>query len=196
MEHPDPDFPATAAALSLNDPSRPRLEVPGVAELYRKYRSELCRYVTRTFGRGPPEPEDVVQSAFARYAALVDPGAVENPRAFLYRTAHNVAVEHFRHEATRSRHDSSIVIDSGFTDELDGERVLLARERYRILHDTIERMDTRRRTLLIMNRVHELSFAEIARRTGMSQTQVKRLVADAIVQCNEVLERALPGGCN
>jgi DNA-directed RNA polymerase specialized sigma24 family protein len=42
-----------------------------------------------------------------------------------------------------------------------------------------------------MNRLQELSFAEIARRTGISQTQVKRLVADAIVQCSAALRRHL-----
>lgn len=164
-----------------------------VADLYREYRAELCRYVTKTFGRGPPEPEDVVHTAFLRYAALADPAAVADPRAFLYRTAHNVAIDHFRRETTRFRIDTPDAMAAPILDELDGERVLLVQERHRVLNDVILSMDQARRDLLIMNRIHELSFAEISRRTGISQTQVKRLVADAIVECNEALERAFDG---
>lgn len=55
-----------------------------LAELYRRHLSELTRYIARTFGAGPPDPEDVVQEAFAQFAALENPQAVENPRAFLF----------------------------------------------------------------------------------------------------------------
>lgn len=164
-----------------------------VADLYREYRTELCRYVMKTFGRGPPEPEDVVHTTFLRYAALTDPAAVTDPRAFLYRTAHNVAIDYFRRESTRNRIEGVEPATAPTLDELDGERVLLVQERHRVLHATLVAMDQTRRDLLIMNRIHELSFAEISRRTGISQTQVKRLVADAIVECNEALERAFDG---
>jgi RNA polymerase sigma factor (sigma-70 family) len=171
--------------------SRHSLDDSTLAALYRRHRAELCSYVARTFGRGPPEPDDVVQSTFVQYAALPNPSALINPRAFLFRIAHNTAVEYRRREATHSRIDQQRIgpESAASADELDGERVLLAKERCRIIEQAIRGMDATRSQLLIMHRIHELSFAEISRRTGISQTHVKRLVADAIVECNDALRR-------
>ncbi|MGE5502716.1 MAG: RNA polymerase sigma factor, partial [Ignavibacteriales bacterium] len=71
---------------------------PGLAALYRRHWAELVGYARRTFGAGPPEPEDIVQATFARFAALPANTEVANPRAFLFRTAHNIGVD-----AQRSR---------------------------------------------------------------------------------------------
>lgn len=163
-----------------------------VAEAYLRYRAELCRYVSRTFGSAVPDPQDIVQSVFAQYAALDDAAVVENPRAFLYRAAHNTAIQHLRRESARARLEHGLQADAEFLDDCDGESVLLLRERHRILEAAIRALDPRRQRVLVMNRIHGLSFAEISRRTGMSQTQVKRLAADAIAACNDALLRAFP----
>ncbi len=179
----------------MNRASAVPLAAPSMAELYLRYRTELCRYVTRTFGRTVPDPQDIVQAAFVQYAALTDRASIANPRAFLYRCAHNAAVQHLRREGTRSRfrHGLEAQAEVDISDDQDGESVLLIRERYRIMEAAIRAMEPKRQEVLIMNRIHGLSFAEISRRTGRSQTQVKRLVADAILECNAALNRALPG---
>lgn len=56
-------------------------------QIYRQYWSELCNYVLKTFGAGPPDPEDVAQAAFAKFAALENTDNIENKRAYLYSTA-------------------------------------------------------------------------------------------------------------
>jgi RNA polymerase sigma-70 factor (ECF subfamily) len=44
--------------------------------------------------------------------------------------------------------------------------------------------------MLIMNRIHGLSYAEIARQKGCSQTLVKTVVARALVACERALREA------
>jgi DNA-directed RNA polymerase specialized sigma24 family protein len=70
--------------------------------IYRQHWDEICRYVRRSFGAGPPDPEDVAQAAFARFAALDVEVQVANPRAFLFRTAHNIAIDARRSGSGRS----------------------------------------------------------------------------------------------
>lgn len=65
-------------------------------QAYRQYWSKLCKYVNTKFGPGPPDPEDVAQLAFTRYAALENPAEVKNPRAYLYSTARNIVFDHYR----------------------------------------------------------------------------------------------------
>jgi RNA polymerase sigma-70 factor (ECF subfamily) len=167
---------------------RRRREAP-LAELYRRHLRELTRYIARTFRTGPGDPEDVVQEAFLQFAAMENPQAVENPRAFLYRTARNLAVDRHRRAVVRSHfaHEQIPAADALLADDRDAERVLSARQRLSIVEQTIRDMDPRRRAVFVLNRIHELSHAEISRRLRLPQTTVKRLVAAAIVECERSL---------
>jgi RNA polymerase sigma factor (sigma-70 family) len=165
-----------------------RAESP-LADLYRRHLGELTRYIIHTFGAGPPDPEDVVQEAFAQFAALEDPQAVENPRAFLYRSAHNLVVDHHRRHIVRNRfaREQAPAPDAEISDDRDAERVSCARQRLSIVEQAIRSMEPRRRTVFVLHRIHELSYAEISRRLRMPETTVKRLVAAAIVDCERSL---------
>jgi RNA polymerase sigma-70 factor (ECF subfamily) len=174
-------------AMRVADFARQR-ETP-LAELYSRHLSELTRYIAKTFGAGPPEPEDVVQEAFAQFAALENPHAVENPRAFLYRSAHNLVVDHHRRHLVRNRfaREQASTTAAETSDDRDAERVSSARQRLSIVERAIRDMEPRRRTVFVLNRIHELSYAEISRRLRMPETTVKRLVAGAIVECERSL---------
>jgi RNA polymerase sigma factor (sigma-70 family) len=171
----------------------PPAERPGeaVERAYRQHWSELCAYVRKTFGAGPPEPEEVAQNAFARFAAM-DAAEVANPRAFLYRTAHNIVLDHRRREAVRSRLSVEVaVLDfGGETANADGERVLSAKERLAIVDRAIRAMEPRRRKVLIMHAIHGLNYTDIARRLGVSPTRVTQLFAEAVALCNAALRDA------
>jgi RNA polymerase sigma-70 factor (ECF subfamily) len=174
-------------AMRVADVARQR-EAP-LAELYRRHLGELTRYIARTFGAGPPDPEDVVQEAFAQFAALENPHAVENPRAFLYRSAHNLVVDHHRRHLVRNRfvREQAPAANEETSDDRDAERVLSARQRLSIVERAVRDMEPRRRTVFVLNRIHELTYAEISRRLRMPETTVKRLVAAAIVECERSL---------
>jgi hypothetical protein len=53
--------------------------------------------IRATFGFRAADPQDVAHSAFARYVSIDVRQAVENPRAFLYTTARNIALDITRH---------------------------------------------------------------------------------------------------
>jgi len=163
-------------------------EEPRLAALYRRHWDEICGYVRRRFGPGPPEPEDVAQAAFMRLSARTDVGDLENPRAFLYRVAYNLAIEERRRLDARGRAEAGSADDAPPTDDRDPERVLSGKERRRLLAIAVSTLEPRTRQILIMSRQDELSSAEIARRLKLSPTHVKRLMAQAIAHCRAVVE--------
>lgn len=163
-----------------------------IDQAYRQYWTELCHYVRKTFGAGPPEPEEVAQGAFARFVALGQGAEVANPRAFLYRCAHNIVLDHRRREAVRTRLSADVAVFdlSGEAADADGERVLSAKERLAIVDGTVRAMDPRRRRVLIMHAIHGLNYTEIARRMGLSPTRVTQLFAEAVALCDKALREA------
>jgi RNA polymerase sigma factor (sigma-70 family) len=173
---------------TLNPAVRPDDEV--LDELYRRHWEELCRYVKRTFGEGPPEPADVVQQAFLTYTSRPKSGGIDSPRAYLYRTAHNIVVDE-----RRKLVGHALVLERLFpvfeekSDDFTPERVLLGEERLAVLRAAICALPEARRVSFLLNRLQGLSCAEIARRTGYSDSAVKKHVAQAM----DALEAALEG---
>jgi RNA polymerase sigma-70 factor (ECF subfamily) len=157
--------------------------------LYERYWPELCRYIRVTFGSGPPDPQDVAQSAFARYLALDNRDAVDNPRAFLYTTARNIALDFNRHLKHATRHTLREAQNecADKLDECSPERITLARERAKMLAAVIENLPHRQRQALLLHRLHGLSYGEIAARTGASKSDVSRQISRAL----EAVETAL-----
>lgn len=157
--------------------------------LYQRHWPELCRYIRATFGSGPPDPQDVAQSAFARYMALDDHDIVDNPRAFLYTTARNIVLDFNRHLKHANRHSASAA-QNEYTervDECSPERITLARERTGMLVAAVQNLPQRQRQALLLNRLHGLSYGEIAARIGASKSDVSRQIARAL----EAVEAAL-----
>lgn len=158
--------------------------------LYREHMRDLCRFIQHRFGSGPPEPEEVAQIAFARYAVSAQTEAIENPKAFLYRTALNVVIDQHRRAVVRQRHVVEVLSEPSERDDFDAERVLASKERLAVIEAVISAMPERQRRVFVLARVDGLSYAEVARRTMMSETNVKRLVVRAIVECQAALRQA------
>src|SRR3954462_461077 len=65
-----------------------------VIRLYEEARQDVYHYMLR-LGINPAEAQDGSQEAFLRlYAALTRGDALQNPRAWVFRVAHNLAVTH------------------------------------------------------------------------------------------------------
>ena len=158
-----------------------------LSDLYRVHWKGLCGYVRAQFGPGPPEPEDVAQSAFMRFAAA-DPAHIENPRAFLYATARHLVIDHHRKAQRISAHEQAT--QSAAEDrvyELSPENVLLQAERFRILAQALERMPLKRRRLVLLNRVEGLSYAQIGEQFGMSAENVRQHIERTLAECLRAL---------
>lgn len=145
----------------------------GMDALYARHWSELCHYIRERFGPGPPDPEDIVQDAFMRFAAVDDREVIDNPRAYLFRTAHNILVDEHRRLAIR-RANQGAAESAPVSDDLTPERVLEGRERVEILTRCVRGMPAARQRSFLLNRLQGLSCAAIARMTGYSESAVKK----------------------
>lgn len=158
----------------------------GLKQLYERYWTDLCRHIRATFGSGAADPQDVAQSAFARYLSIDDRQAVENPRAFLYTTARNIALDITRHLKHTRRHVVEEA-DNATVDECSPERIALARERAAALSAVIEKLPRKQRQALLLNRLHDLSYSEIAERIGSSKSDVRRQIVRALATIEAAL---------
>ena len=133
------------------------------------------------FGNGPPDPEDVVQEAFRRVYEYENLSAVQNIKAFIWRTARNLVLDSKKTTKTRASFDFEIerLYFPIRGDNLSPENVVCAREQLRTINQILSRMPERRRDAFIMYRVSGLTLQTIADKFGVSVPAVRKQVATA-----------------
>ncbi|WP_158085732.1 RNA polymerase sigma factor [Henriciella aquimarina] len=160
-------------------------------KLYRDYWGELCARLYRTFGKGPPDPEDAAQAAFVRFAALDDPNRVRDPRAFLLTTARNFILDQKR---SQNRSSSRFTIGSQSPaeieiDDLTPERVILGREQLEIVEQVVATLTQKQKIVLNLSRIKGYTYTEICNETGWSYGDVYRQTSIALAKLAEALDR-------
>jgi RNA polymerase sigma factor (sigma-70 family) len=138
--------------------------------IVERYRRALMRYVSRLL---PPErAEDVVQQAFVKaYEAMQRDGAQLNLRPWLYRIAHNTALNALRDRGLR--HDE-------LDERIDGvERPDQALERSQDLRDVlvaVQALPERQRDAILLRELEGRSYEEIAVALGVTGGAVRQLL--------------------
>jgi RNA polymerase sigma factor (sigma-70 family) len=143
---------------------------PAFETIVERYRRALMRYVSRLL---PPErAEDVVQQAFVNaYEAMHRGGAELNLKPWLYRIAHNTALNALRDRGLR--HDE-------LDESIDGvERPDQALERTQGLRDVlvaVQALPARQRDAILLRELEGRSYEEIALALGVSDGAVRQLL--------------------
>ena len=152
-----------------------------LADLFRVEAPLLRRLLRRL---APAEiADDLAQESFARLCAA-DMADVESPRAFLFKTARNLALNDARH---RRAVPMELVPDPDelgavSTDPSPEEQVTAADALAR-LQSILDELPPRQRDALRLFKFEGLSHKEIGARLGGSPRTVERYVADAIAHC-------------
>lgn len=160
--------------------------------LYRDHFADLCANIRKSFGAGPPEPEDAVQTAFAKFASLDNPGDIRNARAFLYIAARNVMLDHKRSAKVADAYIAEqIALDHEL--KLEGitpERVVVSKERFDILVETMRTLPKKQQVILTMSRLEGKSYREIREETGWSAGDISRNMNAGVSALVIALKRA------
>lgn len=158
--------------------------------LYALHSAALDQALRWRFGDGPPDPEDAIHIAFEKYLELGAEQRVDRPRAFLFAMARNWMIDELRKMDVRRRHAVRENTDplTPRVEERTAENVLLSRERFSRLNAAIRALPERQRKLIVMSRIEEKSYREIAAETGMSQAGISREIARTLARLQALLQ--------
>jgi RNA polymerase sigma factor (sigma-70 family) len=175
-------------------PDQASAQPPGwetIEELFAALESPLLSYALRLAGDAGVA-EDLVQEAFMKLHAQF--GQVREPRRWLYRTVHNLALNHRRRAGkvvslNRSRNDEAPPAnDTADPQPLPDEQI--ARwEGIGLVRLSLETLDDRSRELVRLKFNEELSYKEISTRTGLNIGHVGYLLHHALKAIADELAR-------
>jgi RNA polymerase sigma-70 factor (ECF subfamily) len=152
-----------------------------VERLFREHNEALIRFLRGRVG-SHNEALEVAQEAYVRLLSLDQPGAVSYLRAFLFKTAANIAIDRRRRHQTFDKFAGRQLFTE-LAENRTPERQLRGEQTLRHLGALIEGMPPKCRESFVMNQIHGLDAATIASRLGISDSMVRKYVVRALLLC-------------
>ena len=151
-------------------------------------RDDLLRFLKRRGRRDAAE--DIVQTAWLKlHERGGDPKSWQEPRAVLFTTAANLKIDAHRRETVAEEalaKEAALQHVDGLG--VDPEAQADAAGRLERLSAALAELPPQCRQAFLMNRIDELTHAEIAARLGISTKTVQRHIERALRLCVQVLE--------
>jgi RNA polymerase sigma-70 factor (ECF subfamily) len=154
-----------------------------VEQIYEAERANIYSYLL-CFGLPAARAQELAQDVFlTMYQRMRDGDEIENPRAWLYRVAHNLAV---RSHAREPQFDELTQAIAPRDPQPDPESVTIERSRKSALREAVRSLSPQQRNCLYL-RAQGLRYREIAETVGISTSAVGEFLRRAAVRLKEVM---------
>ena len=159
-----------------------------IASFQENY-EDLLRFLTRRTG-DIDRAADVAQDTYLKLAAMGPAAAaIDNPRAYVYRVAGNLAIDTMRREGRiAARHTGSEPDETVPDPAPNPEQVALYRGELERFLRVIDNLSPRSREVFILAKVYGLSYGEIASKLGIAKNTVMVHMAKALAFLDEQFE--------
>lgn len=161
-----------------------------IAGHYERLRHRLMRHLGC-----PALASECLHDAWLRLGEMDVRAAVQNPEAYVYRVACNVAMDRMRsHRPWQYAGIADDALDH-VADEAPGpEHIAADRSKLAAVDRAMARLPRRHRAVLVALRIDELSRDEVARRQGISLRSVDTALRQALDHCAAGSGRAVLAG--
>jgi RNA polymerase sigma-70 factor (ECF subfamily) len=158
-----------------------------VTEAFELLRTPLYQYLMAVFGN-PEEAEDLTQEAFVRlYTSLQDGQKIRNLRFWIFRVAHNLAIDRRRRTQFITPLDANtwdelvaMLPDAGLNPEQD----ILRREKFSRLFEGAKRLSLHERQALYL-RLRGFKYKEIGEIMDVGSSNVSEALRRSIRKLSE-----------
>ena len=162
-------------------------------QYFSLYRQEIQRFLFRALAC-EQTTNDLLQDIYLRLVSYNQEQAIHNPRAFIYRIANNLAIDHLR-----AQHRQRLQIEEDAVAEAEllsasaavsPDRVLEDQQQLQILYRAINQLTPQCKDVLIRSRFHGQTHEQIASDLGKSKSWVEKNIVMALRHCQQLLEES------
>ena len=165
------------SAIPGNPPNEPREKL--VERLFNEHNESLIRFL-RARLRSHEEAREVAQEAYVRLLQLDHPEAVSYFRAFLFKTAANIAIDRLRCDTLDQKR-----LSLGFFEQAvpSAEHTEMHRELLRKVGDCLQELPPKCRKAFLLSRIYGVRTADIAAQMRLTKRMIRIYLVRATLHC-------------
>src|SRR6202165_772724 len=155
-----------------------------VSRLFKEAREDVYRYLL-TLGLYPPRAQEAAQEVFLRlYATMRKGEEIQNPRAWIFRVAHNLGLKIRTRQHAEEPFDAELGSRYASRQDTVGTE-LIGRGAMARFHKAVEGLSEQQRRCLFL-RLEGLRYPEIGVTLGISASAVGEFLRRAMVRLKKV----------
>ena len=154
--------------------------IPSGRDFWRNLRQQIAQ---RT--KNPSDAEDLLHSAFVKFHHYQEENEVQDPAAFIVRTACNLGIDNVRRQKKMTDASEMEAMEDNLPLQ---DEVVASRERLRRVQEGISRLPPKTQQIFTMHRWQELKYQEIADRLEISVSSVEKHMARAVLFLSDWIE--------
>jgi RNA polymerase sigma-70 factor (ECF subfamily) len=162
-----------------------------VVEFYQQQHKALVNFLQSKLG-STQEALDVAQQTYERLLNNDKTQGINNPRAFVYRVANNLAIDHLRQRKVRGDDevgdfDGNELISPTLSPEEQVDNELMVA----MVRLFITELPPKCRSAFLHYKFEEREYADIAAKLGVSESMVRKYVLRAVAYCRQRLDQCM-----
>jgi RNA polymerase sigma-70 factor (ECF subfamily) len=154
-----------------------------VVSLFREHNAALVAFL-RVRLNSLADAQEVAQEVYLKLLTLSDTTTIDSPRAFLFRSASNLAVDRLRMRNVRTNAPMDPDNDDWHGTPIP-EQHASALEQWRDLHQALGELPPKTSRAFVMHVLEGKDFAAVAQDMKLSERMVRYHVGNALVHCRE-----------
>ncbi|MBL4601161.1 MAG: sigma-70 family RNA polymerase sigma factor [Emcibacteraceae bacterium] len=153
-----------------------------IEKLFHENWATLCGKLRKQFRYTSSDAEDIAQSAFVKINEVEDINHIKHPRAFLFKTAHNIALNRRDRMLTASRFVDEALreVNQSCLEQNTPETVFSVKQSLTELQKAMLNLTNKQREIIVRNRIHGESYSKISVATGWSKADISRQLNKAL----------------
>jgi RNA polymerase sigma-70 factor (ECF subfamily) len=157
-----------------------------IEAIFREHNPSLLRFLQARLASAQ-DAREVAQEAYVRLLQLDSPGAIGFLRAYLFKTAANLATDRLRH-----RRVAQLSVEREFfnLDPPSPMDTVAAQQDLEVLSAAMDELSPKCREVFMLRRLGNLRTDEIAHRTHIGPRMVRLYIAQALAHCQSRLMEA------
>ena len=165
-----------------------RRPLSAVSAAFLENHAFLKRFLARFFS-DRQDIEDVAQEAYLRAYVAEQQKEIEQPRAYLFRIARNLALTKLTKKSEKitdylEESGASVVIECGAAADSEVE----AQESLGLYCEAVAALPEKCRQVFLLRKVHGLAHKEIADRMSLSVSSVEKYLRRGILECKAFVQ--------
>jgi len=172
-----------------------RRPLSAVSAAFLENHAFLERFLARFFS-DRQDIEDVAQEAYLRAYIAEQQKEIEQPKAYLFRIARNLALTQLTKKSKKitdylEESGATVVIECGAAADIEVE----AQESLGLYCEAVAALPEKCRQVFLLRKVHGLAHKEIAQRMSLSVSSVEKYLLRGILECKAFVqerERLVP----